>query len=194
MQLSRPFAPLLVLAALAGAAALPAGAQGLNGQAVQETFRYPDSATVLRNDGTQVVTPTGVTYTDLVGAGAVTTVLKPTQVTFTFGTGGVAFPSTTFIGYVLSETGLLPATITGVSVASSTVSGFDASRVSFDSTDIFANFQFLPALNGQAVTLNFTTSALSSTPEPSSVAAFGFTALGIGGLMLRARKRRLPGV
>ena len=188
MQHSRHMAPLLGLAALAVLAASPAGAQGLNGQLVQQTFRFPNTTTVFENDGTKLVTPLGANYS--FSGGIITTVLQPTQVTFTFPNNDSIGSAGTFTGIVLSETGPLPATITGVTLASSTIPGFDASRVSFDAGDIFTNFTNLNEGAGQTVTLNFTTNALASTPEPSSVAAFGFTALGIAGLMLRARKRR----
>ena len=171
------------LAGLALTAPLgPAAAQGLNGQAVQEVLGT--HSIVDDNEGTQTVTPAGAGYSFL--NNAVTTVVTPAQVTFTFNSfvslGGGALP---FYGFTLSEVGPSPVTLGGVSLVSSTVPGFDASRVSFDATHLYAGFGGLSAQPRQSVTL-----ALSTVPEPSSGAAFAFTALGVAGLTLRARRRR----
>ena len=191
MQVPRS-APLTALAFTAGLAVLahaPAHAQGLNGQMVNVTILYPDKATVYENEGTQMVAPTGVTFLDAYGH--TTTTVTPGQVVFTFTSTGT-FSKAPFNGFQIAETGGAPATITGVSLdSSSNLSNFDASRISFDTKDVFANVQGLSFVQGQNVTLDlsFLPPALAAVPEPSAILTFALATLGLGGLMVAARKK-----
>lgn len=66
-----------------------------------------------------------------------------------------------------------------------TFSGFDnLTSLTFTSTDGPTSSQFDNVVLDQPA-------APSAAPEPSQVAALGFTALGLGGLLLRARKRHV---
>jgi hypothetical protein len=146
-----------LLAAL-GLTAAPrkARAQGLNGQAIRNTSRFPTPSAAIFDNGTQTVTPGGVSYT---GRDSLTTTLLPAQVTFTIKSGlaSLGVVHAVFNGVVLSEVGTAPARITGVRLISSTVSGFDASRAWCDTTNIYVNFQGLQVLRGQSVVLAITT-------------------------------------
>ena len=182
---------LTALALGAGLAALahaPVHAQGLTGQPVNVTILYPNKATVYENEGTQAVTAAGATFLDKYGN--TTTTVTPGQVLFTFTSSGTFTPAT-FNGFQIAETGGAPATITGVSLNSSSLAGFDASRISFDSKDVFANVQGLTFARGQNVTLDlsFLPPAPAAVPEPSATLTFTLAALGLGGLMVAARKK-----
>ncbi|MES2463435.1 MAG: PEP-CTERM sorting domain-containing protein [Armatimonadota bacterium] len=167
-----------------------ARAQSLNGQAVTVTLNGPAQTTVNRNLGTQTVTPTGVDFSYF---GAVTITVTPNQVVFTNNPGNtVVYGAVPFVGFQIAQTGALPAAFTSVTLdAASNVSGFDASRISFDSTNIFANFQGLRTTSGQNVTLNLGFApAAAAVPEPSEWLAMGMATASIGGLMVRARRRK----
>lgn len=93
--------------------------------------------------------------------------LSDTNILFTFpGTCCGGFTPGTFNGIHFYD---LLGTIddfTSVSIASSNVSGFNNSRISFDANNIYVNFQSLvPNQTTSAVSLNITTSA---APEPSA--------------------------
>jgi len=197
MQVPRS-AALTALAFTAGLAVLahaPAHAQGLNGQMVNVTILYPNKATVYEDEGTKTVASAGTTFLDT--HGNTTTTVTPGQVVFTFtatGTFGKAtFGEDAFNGFRIAETGGAPATITGVSLdSSSSLSGFDASRISFDTKDVFANVQGLSFVQGQNVTLDlsFLPPTPAAVPEPSATLTFALAALGLGGLMVAARKKK----
>ena len=192
MQVPRS-AALTALAFTAGLAVLahaPAHAQGLNGQMVNVTILSPDKATVYENEGTQTVASAGTTFLDT--HGNTTTTVTPGQVVFTFISTGT-FGEATFNGFQIAETGGAPATITGVSLdSSSNLSGFDASRISFDTKDVFANVQGLSFVQGHNVTLDlsFLPPTPAAVPEPSATLTFALAALGLGGLMVAARKKK----
>lgn len=173
---------------LVGFAATQAAAQGLSGQAVQLTFRTPNTSTIFFSDGTQTVMPNGTTFND---QNSITTFVTPTQIRFTNGTaathgfgGGGAFN-----GYALSETGTSPATITNVTLdASSTLPGFNAGDLSFDAGDVFADFQGLAFAPGQNVTLDLT---FAPVPEASTMVSLGLLlALGLGGVIAAGRRKK----
>ena len=191
MQVPRS-AALTALAFTAGLAVLahaPAHAQGLNGQMVNVTILYPNQASVYENEGTQLVVPTGTTFLDTYGN--TTTTVTPGQVVFTFNSSST-FGTGTFNGFQIAETGGAPATITGVTLdSSSNLSGFDASRISFDTKNVFANVQGLTFTRGKNVTLDlsFLPPAPAAVPEPSATLTFTLAALGLGGLMVAARKK-----
>lgn len=132
----------------------------------------------------------GTTFLDT--HGNTTTTVTPGQVVFTFISTGT-FGKATFNGFQIAETGGAPATITGVSLdSSSSLAGFDASRISFDTKDVFANVQGLSFVPGQNVTLDlsFLPPTPAAVPEPSATLTFALAALGLGGLMVAARKKK----
>jgi hypothetical protein len=102
-----------------------------------------------------------------------------------------SLPSSGFSGLNLSDTGGVVRTITGVSInPSSNFSGFDASRLSFDADNVFANLQGLTFRPDTRLVLDvtFARGATVAAPEPSS---FGLLALSGGaGIALRWRGRR----
>ncbi len=192
MHLSPRFHTALVGLGLTALAAAPAAAQGLNGQPVQMTFRFPDSSTVFSTIGTGTVVPGGVTFaSDLNG---LTSTVTPTQIRIanngagTINLGGVG-PGFSFEGYVLSEMGGSPVTITSLSVdPATTVAGFGANQLSFDAGDVFANFQNTTLLAGQNVTIDVNPPAV---PEASTTVSLGLLlTLGLGGMVIAARRKK----
>jgi hypothetical protein len=138
------------------------------------------------DQGTQNVTPLGVTFTD----GATNTLVKPTQIVFTFNLAAT-FIQATFNGYQIAETGISPATITGFLIDPATnLPGFGVSRVTLDPTDVFANFQGLTFTRNNNVTLDIFTAA-PAVPEASTTVSFGLLlALGMGGVVVAAKRKR----
>ncbi len=173
---------------LAALAPTMAHAQSLNGQPVQVTERQPNTGSVVLDAGTQTVTSAGVSFTTAVGFTTVT----PSQIVFTFNPNFNGFGPASFNGFRIAETGSSPVAITSVTLdPSSNISGFDASRISFDATDVYANFQGLTNvfIVGSKVTLDLNP-APTAVPEPSPALTFAVAALGLGGLMIAARKKR----
>jgi hypothetical protein len=107
---------------------------------------------------------------------------EPIGATAAFGTGS-------FEGFVITD--LTNAPFTNVSIASSSVQGFDASRISFTSSTISVDFEGLFIDNSccyanQQVNLTFATAA----PEPSTCAMM---ILGFAGVGFMAYRRKQSG-
>lgn len=172
-----------VLAALASPAA-PASALGLTGQSLSVAYYLPDTVTVY---GSASWTPASFT----VGAGQETdgNVEDVTHLLVDFADDSLTITLTT----VLSNptwlnhphngpifTSVLPHDIASATVdGSTTMAGFDDSRVSFTSNQILVNWAGLSYVDGTVVKINF-----SFVPEPASAAL-----LLVAGLALAARAR-----
>lgn len=165
--------------------ALPAHA-GLIGQSVTVDYIYPNQSTVLDVLGTGSVTAGGFTVNSF-GQHNVTVTDAQIMLQNVAGTS-INFVTAAFNGYELIEAGGSPVTITGVAVDSATnVSGFDASRVSFDATHVFLNMHDLTTQNLQEVVLDLQFGS-SSVPEPISAGMVGF-GLAVTGLVRRLKRR-----
>ena len=126
---------LLVLVLLGGQAFAD-----LNGANVTVNYLYPDINTIYETLGTGTVTSGGFTVNSF-GEHDFTT--YPTDLTLTNVLGSdVFFLTASFNGYQLVvNSGGSP--ITGVTIAFNDIAGFDASRISFDATDVWVNLQSL---------------------------------------------------
>ena len=178
-----------LLAALPFAAALaaPAHAQGFLGQPLQVSANSGSNpSSVIINGGTQTIAAAGNTYT-LTGLN-LSVFVTPTQITYTNTLSGADI----FTGGVIlvdKETGLFPATITGVSIdPSTTATGLNPATVTFDATDIFVPLTARFNSGGAKIVLDYTTAA--PVPEASTTVSLGLLlALGMGGLVI-AKKRK----
>jgi hypothetical protein len=94
-------------------------------------------------------------------------------------------PATVFNGFVISEVGLNPNTITAVSLATTNTPGFDSSRISFKGTDVDVNLQDT-ADGSNNLSLDVTFGA-TAAPEPASLTLLG---LGVAGLAAYGWRRR----
>ena len=164
--------------------ALPASA-GLIGQPVTVDYLYPDQSTVLETLGSGTVTGLGFTVNSF-GQHDVT--VTDTQLILqNVADETISFTSAAFNGYEMIETGGSPVTITGFAVDGATdVSGFDASRVSFDGTHLFVNMNDLQTQAGQEVVLDLQFGG-TSVPEPVSAGLVGL-GLAAAGLMRRFKR------
>ena len=164
--------------------AVPASA-GLIGQSVRVDYLYPDQSSVLQVLGSGVVSAGGFTVNSF---GQHNYTVTDAQITLQNVAGtSINFLSNTFNGYELIETGGSPLAFTGVTVdAATNVSGFNASRVSFDATHVFLNMQDLTTQNQQKVVLNLQFGA-SSVPEPLSAGMVGL-GLAAAGLLRRFKR------
>jgi hypothetical protein len=178
---------MAALAAIASVAGASTASASIVGETVNVTARFPDSTTVFANPGNRVVSG-GVEYT--LGSFAAYNPSFSVDVTgqslIIASTGGVAFASADFNGFVLDLTSSTQFLSASVDPGSSLL----PTSLSFDSDEIFVNFAGLTRLDGFSTTINFTTNAASAVPEPTTWAMMliGFGAVGYS--MRRGRNRQ----
>ena len=173
-----------MLAISVGVAMLALGGQafasGLDGDNVTVNYLYPDMSTVYQVLGTGTVTPSGYTVNSF---GQHNYTVFPTDITLTNVVGSdVNFLTATFNGYQLINNSGSPA-ITGVTVAFSDITGFSASDVTFDSTDVWLNLQGLTTTPGLDLQLDL--QFATATPEPATLVLFGTALLAMAPLVLK---------
>lgn len=179
----------LASAMFALAAAGPARAD-LVGTEFTATYRFPDIASVY-----PFGTPVPPTFTvgagvesvvDIEGVTDISVDFAATSLTLTLNTILTAptWNASAFNGLLFEATGahgILSASVD----ASTTMAGFDASRITLSADEIGINWQGLSYVDGTVVTINFTFAQVP-VPEPASLAV-----LGIGLLGLAASRRRM---
>jgi hypothetical protein len=173
---------LAVVACLCGCALPGTGRADFIGQSVHVYTAVDDTSIVGFNLGTQTIVAGGNTFAPkaafVVNVFA-TSINIPTH---------IDWAPETFNGYVIAEVGPSPSMITGVSLDSTNVSGFDSSRLTFDATDVFMNFQGINTKSDSFVTADVTF-APTAAPEPASLTLMGLGAAGLLGYGWRRRKR-----
>jgi hypothetical protein len=181
----RALAALLLGSAAVGLGTSPASALGLTGQSLGAAYYTPDSATVY---GSAVWTPSSFT----VGAGQETdgNIEDVTHLLVDFGDDSLTITLDTVLSTPTWNntshngpifTSVLPHGIASASVdGSTTMAGFDDTRVSFTSDQILVNWAGLSYVDGTVVKINFT-----FVPEPASAAL-----LLVAGLALARRRAR----
>jgi hypothetical protein len=156
---------------------------GLIGQAAGASYHYPDTVTVYA----------GASFSPaifIIGAGqetvgnveGVTDLLvdfSDNALTVTLNTvlSNPTWGASTFNGIIFTFS--LPTGITGATVdASTTLAGFDGSRLSFTGDQILLNWQGLSYQSGQRVDIQFAF-APTPAPEPPTLALLGIALLGV---------------
>lgn len=176
---------LLCAAAAFAMASSPAVAD-LTGDTVNGTYYFPDSSSVYSNQGNQTVSPLA-TFTFLTGVPNVTAAVGGSSILLSFDANG-GFNGASFNGVKITD--LTASNITNVFLdASTSVSGFDASRLSFTSNSVSFNLQGLTigAQNSVRANLSFG----SEAPEPGT---WAMMLLGMGAVGFAMRRRRSQGV
>lgn len=152
----------------------------LNGANVTVNYLFPDINSIFEVLGTGTVTGSGFTVNSF-GQHDFTTFPADLTLTNVFG-GDVTFTAASFNGYqVVVNSGGSP--ITGVTIAFNDIAGFDASRISFDSTDVWINLQSLDTTPGLDLQLDLQFG--TSTPEPGGLVLLGSGLLGVIGIARR---------
>ena len=169
---------LLVLVGLVLAMAAAPMSAGLISEPVQIDYLYPTIGAIYQTLGTGTVTAGGLTFNSF---GQYDYTVFDTQIVLSnITTHDILFLEAAFNGYVLTLTGVAPVTISGVTVNSATnVSGFDSSRISFDSTHVWLNMQSLSTNPNEAVVLDLSF-ADTSVPEPATAWLVGLSLVGAG--------------
>lgn len=168
------------------AIATPASAATLVGDTIEGTYLFPNPGSVLINAGTEVVSPTA-DFTFITGSINPTALVSASNVLVTFaGSGGYA--SAAFNGIFL--TNLTNSNISGFFLdPSSTVVGFDQSRLSFTANSLALNFQGLQIRSTDRISANVSF-INGAVPEPATWAmmllGFGF----VGGAIRSAKRRQ----
>jgi hypothetical protein len=146
------------------------------GDTVNVSHYFPDLNSTNADMGSQVVPTANFSY-----FGYYNVVVGGDYLTYTSGMAGWQWTDSTFNGPVLTD---LNATFTSASIdASSTLAGFDASRLTFDANHIYANMHGL-YLDGY-LKINFE-SGSSAVPEPASIALM---LAGLAGAAAARRKK-----
>lgn len=151
----------------------------LNGANVTVNYLYPEINDIYQVLGTGVVTPGGFTVNSF-GQHDFTT--YPTDLVLTnVANNDITFTSADFNGYgLVVNNGGDP--ITGVTIGFNDISGFDLSRVSFDSTHVWINLQSLITMPGKDLELDL---QFGNVPEPGSIALLGTGAIAVFGVLRR---------
>jgi hypothetical protein len=179
--------PRLIIAILAmllvSVAQAPATAN-FTGDSVNVQWLAPTTSSPLMDLGTQTITSAGNDYLFMGGSSTITVTPDAIEIAKnTYGSG--TFSEAGFNGFAFQD--LTNALIAGVTVDSSTsLSGFDSSRVTFTDDTIWVNLQGLTFVSGSSVMLDV--SFADAVPEPAyyqlgALLAFG----GLGALRLRKR-------
>lgn len=161
--------------------ALPANASFV-GDTVSVNYEWPTVGSVIFPGGSAVVTSGGTTF-DMAGGASVATVTDSAiNVTFPNGWSFSTAPKA-FDGIVITD---LAADITGTSLASTNITGYLASDVTFDTHDVYIDFPYPPFTSldpGATLTIN-----AAFVPEPTSGALLSLGVIGLAALWQTARR------
>jgi hypothetical protein len=146
-------------------------------------YYFPDTSTLFADGGSSVVSPTATFNFTAAGYSFPTVTVGDTTVTATFDTAGF-YQAATFNGFEIDDVTRNPG-ITGVT-ATSNISGFVASDVSFTSDAVYVNLVGFTVTTSSNISV---TVQFSAVPEPSSVILLGTGILSACGLGLRLRRK-----
>jgi hypothetical protein len=164
---------------------------GLIGQTLSAQYFYPDASSPYGPASfvpPSFVVGSGVeTIGDVEGVTSLIVDFSDSALILTLNTvlPAPTWSSVSFNGPIFTSStalNLLSATSTGAT----TLAGFDDSRISFNSTELFLNWQGLSYRNGDIVSIAF--ESITDVPEPMSLALLGFGVVAIGVYRRRGRK------
>jgi PEP-CTERM motif len=164
-----------LIAGLAALALLGGAVGQARADLITEDLTYNAAGQVLVDGGTQNVPAFYANWFSGTATITNTDILYSTDASFAGGLG--------FNGFVINEVAGDP--FTGASLVSSTFPGFDASRVSFDASHVYADYEGLMGIG--TVDIAFTTAR--TVPEPSSLVLLGMGAAGLAVCEWRRWKR-----
>ena len=175
--------PLTVNPSLTSITVVPAPHTSFTGDTVWVNYDWPGQGTILYNGGSAPVTPSGTMFGPLDNTYNVNAIVTGTSITVNF-PNGWTFNNTPMAFDGLAITDPL-ATITGVSLASTNISGFtgSASQLYFDGNDVYINFPHpafpsLPAGSTLSVNVTFSSSSPAAPYTLPAGSAEQFTAIG----------------
>jgi len=171
----------LIIAALATAcslAAAPASAALMLGKTVQLSYIFPSSTSTYEGPYNNVVGTTGTqTFFGIVGATP-----GDASLALSFNYNGISFTPAAFNGVRLFDAAGTVAAFQTVTInAATNLAGFDASRVTFDTDNVYLNIQGLNVNSDSVVKVDIS----GAVPEPAAwtlmIAGFGL----VGGALRR---------
>ena len=143
---------------------MPSSAALLDGQTVQTTYLFPTTSTVFSGPVNSVVGP-GVELPNFAGLANID--ISDTNVTITL-TRNANVNTVAFDGIRFTDVnGTIPQFTNVILNPATNYAGFDVSRITFSTTDIFVNLANLPGLSGQLISIDFE-GGTSSVPEPGT--------------------------
>jgi len=165
---------------------------GLIGQTLSAQYFYPNTSSAY--GPAAFVPPTFIvgagveTVGDVEGVTTLTVDFSDSDLLLTLNTilTNPTWGSASFNGPIFTSAtalNILGATNTGAT----TLVGFDDSRISFNATELFLNWQGLSYQNGDVVSIHF--ESVTTVPEPTSIALLGAGIVTIG--VWRRRRRKL---
>lgn len=176
----------LAAAALITLGTATAAHAGFIGRTLSAEYFYPDLSTsygsAIETPSQFVVGPGPETSINVENVTTIVADFTDTTLRFDFATILTAptWGSTTFNGMVFNLVSGAPLSLLSASIdPSSTLSGFDASRVAFNDSQVTINWSGLSYSDGTTLLVNFT-SAPGSVPEPDTLALLGIALAALG--------------
>lgn len=170
-------------------ATAPASAT-LLGESFSARYYFPDSSSIYPNASVPpdfIVGPGVEGSIDVEGVTDVTFDFDALSLAITFDTtlDGPTWTSTSFNGIIF--TSATPLDVSGAFVVSTTLAGFDNSRITISGNQIALNWQGLSYVDGTSISIGFSDLGGSAVPEMATWAMM-VAGFGLAGAALRARK------